>query len=155
MHLFTKTLLAVLVYLLSSPGIAAAELPNAADRPFWTQKTCYRSGNTVYGVGLSMGETSLENARKKSFEAALWEIANYAQLSDTTRLMVETQMTYEEQNADATFSVWRLVKIPFEMLKNSKTTLKKRSSPMAPLWTPLKAWKKRPIPIQVMTCATS
>ena len=63
----------------------------------------------VYGVGVAMGEKSLESARKKSFEAARWEIANFAQLQKTTLLIFETQMTYEEMGDDSSFSVWRLV----------------------------------------------
>jgi hypothetical protein len=60
--------------------MAHAELPNAEDRPFWTQKTCYRMDDIVFGVGLSMGKRSLEAARKEFFRAALWEISNYAQI---------------------------------------------------------------------------
>ena len=72
-----------------------------------------------------MGEKSLENARKKSFEAARWEIANFAQLQKTKLLVFETQMTYEEMGKDSSFSVWRLVKVPSQMLKNARTVMKK------------------------------
>jgi hypothetical protein len=72
-----------------------------------------------------MGEKSLENARRKSFEAARREIANFAQLKETTLLIIETQMTYEEMGNDSSFSVWRLVKIPYRMLKKAKTVMKR------------------------------
>ena len=118
-----KTMAWALVSLLLFPMFALAELPNADDRPFWTQKTCYREGGTVFAVGLSMGKRSLEDARKASFKAALWEISNYAQISDTTLFLVETQMTYEEQNPDASYSVWRLVRIPFPMIEKARELL--------------------------------
>ena len=38
-HHLIKPLPALLFYMLCSTGIAAAELPHAADRPFWTQKS--------------------------------------------------------------------------------------------------------------------
>jgi hypothetical protein len=102
---------------------AHAELPNAEDRPFWTEKTCYRLNDLVFAVGVSMNKNALETARKESFKAALWEISNYAQLSDTTLLLVETQMTYEEKTPQGTYSVWRLVKIPFPMIEKAKNLL--------------------------------
>lgn len=107
------------------PYISFAELPEASDRPFWTQKTCYRMDNLIYGVGLSTGNHSLEEARKKSFKAALWEISNYAQIKDTTLLIVETQMTYEEQNKNGTFSVWRLVRVPLPMIEKTRALIVK------------------------------
>lgn len=108
--------------------MAHAELPNSADRPFWTQKTCYRMDDIVFGVGLSMGKRSLEAARKESFRAALWEISNYAQIKDTTLLLVETQMTYEEQRPDGTYSVWRLVKTPLAQLLKTKKLMAQNSA---------------------------
>ena len=108
--------------------MAQAELPNSADRPFWTQKTCYRMDDIVFGVGLSMGKRALEAARKESFRAALWEISNYAQIEDTTLLLVETQMTYEEQRPDGTYSVWRLVKTPLALLLKTKKLMAQNSA---------------------------
>jgi hypothetical protein len=115
----------ILTAILFYPVFSLAELPNSENRPFWTQKTCYIEGEMVYGVGVAMGDKSLEKARKKSFEAARWEIANFAQLQETTLLIFETQMTYEEMGTDSSFSVWRLVKIPYQMLKRAKTVMKK------------------------------
>lgn len=111
--------------LILHPGTSLSELSNSENRPFWTQKTCYREGEMIYGIGVATGEKSLEKARKRSFEAALWEVASFAQLDDTALLMVETQMTYEEEDKNALFSVWRLVKISYEMLQNAKTLMKK------------------------------
>ncbi len=107
---------------------AHAELPNSADRPFWTQKTCYRMDDIVFGVGLSIGQRSLEKARKESFRAALWEISNYAQIKDTTLLLVETQMTYEEQRPDGAYSVWRLVKTPLAQIIKAKELMAQNSA---------------------------
>jgi hypothetical protein len=115
----------ILTALLFYPAFCLAELPDSESRPFWTQKTCYLEGRMVYGVGVAMGEKSLENARRKSFEAARREIANFAQLKETTLLIIETQMTYEEMGNDSSFSVWRLVKIPYRMLKKAKTVMKR------------------------------
>jgi hypothetical protein len=115
----------ILTVLLFYPVFCLAELPDSENRPFWTQKTCYIEDEMVYGVGVAMEEKSLEKARKKSFEAARLEIANFAQLKETTLLVIETQMTYEEMGKDASFSVWRLVKIPYQMLKRAKTVMKR------------------------------
>lgn len=109
--------------LLLHPGFTSAELPGSEERPFWTQKSCYREGDLVFAVGLSMGRQTLEQARKESFQAALWELSNYAQIRDTSLFLVETQMTYEEQNPDGSYSVWRLVKIPFAMVAKARELL--------------------------------
>jgi hypothetical protein len=82
----------------------------------------------VFGVGLSMGQRSLEAARKESFRAALWEISNYAQIKDTTLLLVETQMTYEEQRPDGAYSVWRLVKTPLAQIIKAKELMAQNSA---------------------------
>lgn len=118
-----KTVRWLLIGLLFCPALALAELPRADNRPFWTQKSCYREGEMVFAVGLSMGNRSLEAARKASFQAALWEISNFAQIRETSLLLVETQMTYEEQNPDSSYSVWRLVKIPFPMIEKARQLL--------------------------------
>ncbi len=117
----------IFVPVIGLPSWCRAELPDADNRPFWTQKTCYREGEVVFGVGVAMGERTLETARKKSFEYALWEIANFAQLTDTTLLLVETQMTFTEKNQDSTYTVWRLVKIPLTMLENTKRAMQRNA----------------------------
>jgi len=89
------------------------------DRPFWTEKSCYVEGEVVYGVGVALNKHSLDEARKAAFNAGVWEIASFTQTNNTTSLFIETQMTYEEQNKDGTYSVWRLVKVPIEMLKDN------------------------------------
>ena len=98
-------------------------LPNAEDRPYWTEKTCYREGEIVFSVGVATAKHSLEEARRDSFQAALWEISNFAQIKDTSLFLVETQMTYEEQDANGQYAVWRLVKIPFAMIEKAKKLL--------------------------------
>ncbi len=117
----------IVVAVIGLPLWCRAELPNADNRPFWTQKTCYREGLMIFGVGVAMGEKSLESARQKSFGYALWEIANFAQLTDTTLLLVETQMTFTEKNPDSTYTVWRLVKIPLAMLENTKRAMQRNT----------------------------
>ncbi len=105
-----------------------AELPDADNKPFWTEKSSYVEGGYIFGVGVSMNKKSLEEARKASFKAGAWEIANYAQLSDTTMLFVETQMNYDELNKDGTYTVWRLVKVSQKVLKNTKKALGSNNS---------------------------
>ncbi len=107
----------------SFPSILSAWSLNAQNRPFWTEKSCYVESGVAYGVGVSLKRHSLEEARKLAFSAGVWEIANFAQISDTTLLFIETQMTYEEKNKDGSYSVWRLVKVPIKMLENTKKAL--------------------------------
>ncbi len=116
-------IVALFIISLSFPSILSVQSLNAQDRPFWTEKSCYLEFGVVYGIGVSLRKHSLEEARKAAFNAGVWEIANFAQIIDTTLLFIETQMTYEEQNKDETYSVWRLVKTPIEMLQNTKKAL--------------------------------
>jgi len=125
MTLFNDRLLITLLFIMSFsfPFKLSVQSLNAQDRPFWTEKSCYVEFGVAYGVGISLKKQSLEEARKAAFNAGVWEIANFAQIIDTTLLFIETQMTYEEQNKDETYSVWRLVKVPIEMLENTKKAL--------------------------------
>ncbi len=114
---------ALFIISLSFSSILSVGSVDAQSRPFWTEKSCYVEFEVVYGVGVSLKKHSLEEARKAAFKAGVWEIANFAQITETTLLFIETQMTYDEQNKDETYSVWRLVKVPIEMLKNTKKAL--------------------------------
>ena len=108
----------IILLFLSIPSFIFAELNNFDNRPVWTSQSNYVEFGIVYGVGTALNKKTLEQAREDSFNAAFLEIANYAQILNTSLLFVETQMTYEEENKDGTYSVWRLVKIPLEMIKN-------------------------------------
>ncbi len=122
---FTKkyfiTIIILTLFLI--PSFSTGELNNFENRPFWTSKTNYVEFGVVYGVGTAISKKKLEKGREESFKNGILEIANYAQITNTSLLFVETQMTYEEQNKDGSYSVWRLVKVPFEMIKNVKKAL--------------------------------
>lgn len=84
-------------------------------RPFWTEQAMFRFGDELYFVGVASCATSAEEGRQKAFEAGMQELRGYAQERETSRLLVDTAMIYEEPNAphcqQGTTSVWRLLRV--------------------------------------------
>lgn len=84
-------------------------------RPFWTQQAMFRFGEELYFVGVASCARTAEEGRARAFEEALKELRVYAQDRDTSRLLVATQMIYEEPNPPAcplgSTSVWRLLRV--------------------------------------------
>ena len=70
-------------------------------RPFWTQQAMFRFGEELYFVGVASCARTAEEGRARAFEEALKELRVYAQDRDTSRLLVATQMIYEEPNPPA------------------------------------------------------
>ena len=84
----------------------------AEQRPFWTEKTTFIEGNTLYAVGVTTNSRKLEEGRELAFQRGRFEVMNYAQIANLrgTGITLETQMTYEEQNRDGSYNVYRLLK---------------------------------------------
>jgi len=59
----------------------------------------FRFGGELYFVGVASCARTAEEGRTRAFEAALTELRGYAQDRDTSRLLVATQMIYEEPNS--------------------------------------------------------
>src|SRR5262249_31828813 len=87
----------------------------SSQRPFWTEQAMFRFGGELYFVGVASCARTAEEGRTRAFEAALNELREYAQDRDTSRLLVATQMIYEEPNSPAcphgSTSVWRLLRV--------------------------------------------
>ena len=87
----------------------------SSHRPFWTQQAMFRFGEQLYFVGVASCARTPEEGRTRAFENALTELRHYLQDRDTSRLLVATQMIYEEPNSPAcpigSTSVWRLLRV--------------------------------------------
>lgn len=105
--------LIVLSALVAAPVFAAR-----ADRPFWTEKSSFVEGDDLFVVGVASHAKTVEQGRQQAFERGKVELMNYAQVTDLEAqgLVIETQMTYEEPNADGTVTVFRLHRVPVPKL---------------------------------------
>jgi|GEM_PF-3768524 len=94
----------------SLPVLVSADPRNG--RPFWTEQSSFVESNTLFTVGVASNAVTVEHGRVAAFEAGKREIMNFAQLADLDEagIVIATQMTYEEPNADGTFNVFRLLK---------------------------------------------
>ena len=105
---------ALAVPLLTSASIDSVQA-QSSHRPFWTEQAMFRFGGELYFVGVASCARTAEEGRTRAFEAALTELRGYAQDRDTSRLLVATQMIYEEPNSPAcphgSTSVWRLLRV--------------------------------------------
>lgn len=106
-----------IVLLLLLPRIApeTARADSSLLRPFWTEQAMFRFGDEVYFVGVASCAPTAEAARSRAFDAGMKELSAYAQGRDTSRLLIETAMVYEEPNAPGcakgTTSAWRLLRV--------------------------------------------
>jgi len=87
------------------------------DRPFWTEKSAYIEGDLYYAVGVATHAPTLEIGRQRAFQNGLQEFKNYTQLPHSSLLSIETQMTYEEDAANNTVNVFRLLKTDIKTLQ--------------------------------------
>lgn len=110
---------ALAVPLLTSTSIDSVQA-QSSHRPFWTEQAMFRFGGELYFVGVASCARTAEEGRTRAFEAALTELRGYAQDRDTSRLLVATQMIYEEPNSPAcphgSASVWRLLRVDQSLL---------------------------------------
>ena len=102
------------VPLLTSTSIDPVQA-QSSHRPFWTEQAMFRLGEELYFVGVASCARTAEEGRIRAFEQALNELREYAQDRDTSRLLVDTQMIFEEPNSPAcphgSTSVWRLLRV--------------------------------------------
>lgn len=105
---------ALAVPLLTSMSIDSVQA-QSSHRPFWTEQAMFRFGEELYFVGVASCARTAEEGRTRAFEGALNELREYVQDRDTSRLLVDTQMIYEEPNSPAcphgSTSVWRLLRV--------------------------------------------
>lgn len=120
-----ETLCSILLILCVPIFVSASE--NA--RPFWTEKSAYIEGHDLYAVGIASNMATSEEGRQKAFDQGKIELMNFAQVTDLEAegLVIETQMTYEEQNKDGTINVFRLLRIDGKKLLDVQGRLQTES----------------------------
>ena len=87
-------------------------------RPFWTEKSAFVEGDELFVVGIASKAKTPEDGRQQAFDRGKIELMNYAQVTtlEAQGLGVETQMTFEEPNADGSVTVYRLLRVPIDKL---------------------------------------
>ena len=98
-------------------------------RPFWTEKSSFIEGEELFVVGVASGARTVEEGRRQAFEQGKVELMNFAQITslEAQGLVIETQMTFEEPNADGTVTVYRLLRVPASKLVGIQGRLKAQS----------------------------
>lgn len=98
-------------------------------RPFWTEKSSFIEGEELFVVGVASKARTVEEGRRQAFEQGKVELMNFAQITtlETQGLVIETQMTFEEPNADGTVTVYRLLRVPASKLVGIQGRLKAQS----------------------------
>ncbi len=89
-------------------------------RPSWTEQSSYILGDELYTVGVASQASTIEEGRQQAFAHGVAEIMNFAQTVDVSALVIETQMTYEEENPNSTVTVYRLLKVSLTSLLEMK-----------------------------------
>lgn len=116
LHVATKSSIVLLVVLTMS--IALDAYAGRGERPFWTEKSSFVEWEDLFVVGVASRAKTVEEGRKEAFENGRQELMNFAQVTnlEARGLVIETQMTYEEPNADGTVTVYRLLRVPADKL---------------------------------------
>ncbi|MBI5316856.1 MAG: hypothetical protein HZB34_12890 [Nitrospirae bacterium] len=72
----------------------------------------------MFVVGVASKARTVEQGRRQAFEQGKVELMNFAQITnlEAQGLVIETQMTFEEPNADGTVTVYRLLRVPASKL---------------------------------------
>ncbi len=98
-------------------------------RPFWTEKSSFIEGEELFVVGVASKARTVEEGRRQAFEQAKIELMNFAQITslEAQGLVIETQMTFEEPNADGTVTVYRLLRVPASKLVSIQGRLQAQS----------------------------
>ena len=98
-------------------------------RPFWTEKSSFIEGEELFVVGVASKARTVEEGRRQAFEQGKVELMNFAQITslEAQGLVIETQMTFEEPNADGTVTVYRLLRVPASKLVGIQGRLKEQS----------------------------
>ncbi len=99
-------------------GATSLDVPlhAASNRPFWAEQAMFRFGEDLFFIGRATCVSSAEEGRQRAYNAALQEILNYTRTKELPGIPIETQMIYEEDDADrcrsGQVSVWRLLRAP-------------------------------------------
>ncbi|MGE0469895.1 MAG: hypothetical protein AB7L09_11135 [Nitrospira sp.] len=98
-------------------------------RPFWTEKSSFIEGEELFVVGVASKARTVEEGRRQAFEQGKIELMNFAQITslEAQGLVIETQMTFEEPNADGTVTVYRLLRVPASKLVSIQGRLEAQS----------------------------
>lgn len=98
-------------------------------RPFWTEKSSFIEGEELFVVGVASKARTVEEGRRQAFEQGKVELMNFAQITnlEAQGLVIETQMTFEEPNADGTVTVYRLLRVPASRLVSIQGRLQAQS----------------------------
>lgn len=113
----SKTWLFGMVLLVNMGAWVAVTSANNA-RPFWTEKSAFIEGDELFVVGIASKAKTAEEGRQQAFERGKVELMNYAQVTtlEAKGLLIETQMTFEDQNEDGSITVYRLLRVPLDKL---------------------------------------
>ncbi|HOW26927.1 MAG TPA: hypothetical protein PK876_00285 [Elusimicrobiota bacterium] len=88
-------------------------------RPFWTEESVYIVEPYIYSVGIASNAPNKEQGRSVAFENGIKEILNTFQLKTLGDLVVETQMTYEEEKGGE-WTTYRLLKVNLDSVLKQK-----------------------------------
>jgi hypothetical protein len=92
-------------------------------RPFWTEQSSFTIGDALYAIGVATNAASVEEGRQAAFANGLGEIRNYyGPVSNLDGVVIETQMTYQEEQQNGRVSVWRLLQVSLDSLRMAKAT---------------------------------
>lgn len=100
------------ILILAAVSMLISQLLFAADdqRPFWTQKSQWTEGDELKVTGIASNVESREVGREQAYENAIKEIKNFfSSIGEVSQ--IKTQMTFEEQNKDGTYNVFRLLSV--------------------------------------------
>lgn len=99
------------------------------ERPWWTERSAFVEGDTLYAVGVASRAKTVEAGRQQAFERGAIELTNYAQITslEAQGLVIETQMTFEESNSDGTVNIYRLLRVPIAKLLSVQSQLQNKS----------------------------
>src|SRR5688572_32331077 len=107
-----QPLLAFLLLAVLSSSMPVASLGTTYnERPWWTERSSFVHGDTIYAVGVASHAKSIEEGRQKAFENGKQELKNLIKPSSVEGVPILTQMTYEEPNQDGTVTVYRLLRV--------------------------------------------
>jgi hypothetical protein len=126
----TRQVISVLGFVLTGIFLAISLAWAAKDtRPFWTEKSSFIEGEELFVVGVASKARTVEEGRRQAFEQGKVELMNFAQITslEAQGLVIETQMTFEEPNADGTVTVYRLLRVPASKLVGIQGRLKAQS----------------------------
>jgi hypothetical protein len=117
--------LILMSWLIPVSSLAAAY----SERPWWTERAAFVEGDTLFAVGVASRAKTVEEGRQQAFERGAAELTNYAQITslEAQGLVIETQMTFEEPNADGTVNVYRLLRVPIAKLLSVQSQLRSQS----------------------------